>query len=217
MSFWMSFPKIGFYCAVWFSLWEICSLFLALPSWACVPFPVTHRRLEGIGKIGRQRIFSLGTCRSVFYSPLEVFLAVALVCCDSTVDLPRKSQFASLTQFAVLDKVGKENGVQQWDLFCNNLIVFLDINECVLHPNICGTATCKNTQGRYECECPEGYTYNSTSKNCEGGSLPPAPTFYLFHLPLPLFFFLSTAIPNSASHLLVYLLIFIFFIKLIVH
>ncbi|KAJ7422758.1 hypothetical protein WISP_36714 [Willisornis vidua] len=42
-----------------------------------------------------------------------------------------------------------------------------DINECVLHPNICGTATCKNTQGKYECECPEGYTYNSTSKNCE--------------------------------------------------
>uniref|UniRef100_A0A8C4UMZ7 Vitamin K-dependent protein S n=1 Tax=Falco tinnunculus TaxID=100819 RepID=A0A8C4UMZ7_FALTI len=42
-----------------------------------------------------------------------------------------------------------------------------DINECVLHPNICGTAVCKNTLGKYECECAEGYTYNSTSKNCE--------------------------------------------------
>ncbi|XP_051464522.1 vitamin K-dependent protein S isoform X2 [Apus apus] len=42
-----------------------------------------------------------------------------------------------------------------------------DINECVLHPNICGTAICKNTLGKYNCECAEGYTYNSTSKNCE--------------------------------------------------
>uniref|UniRef100_A0A8C9L4M6 Vitamin K-dependent protein S n=1 Tax=Pavo cristatus TaxID=9049 RepID=A0A8C9L4M6_PAVCR len=42
-----------------------------------------------------------------------------------------------------------------------------DINECALHPNICGTAVCKNTLGKYECECAEGYTYNSTSKNCE--------------------------------------------------
>ncbi|NXG65009.1 PROS protein, partial [Hemiprocne comata] len=42
-----------------------------------------------------------------------------------------------------------------------------DINECVLHPNICGTAICKNTLGKYKCECAEGYTYNSTSKNCE--------------------------------------------------
>ncbi|KGL85287.1 Vitamin K-dependent protein S, partial [Tinamus guttatus] len=42
-----------------------------------------------------------------------------------------------------------------------------DINECTLRPNICGTAICKNTQGKYECECAEGYTYNSTSKNCE--------------------------------------------------
>ncbi|XP_064378347.1 vitamin K-dependent protein S isoform X2 [Dromaius novaehollandiae] len=42
-----------------------------------------------------------------------------------------------------------------------------DINECVLRPNICGTAICKNTPGKYECKCAEGYTYNSTSRNCE--------------------------------------------------
>ncbi|KAM6098300.1 LOW QUALITY PROTEIN: vitamin K-dependent protein S [Theristicus caerulescens] len=41
-----------------------------------------------------------------------------------------------------------------------------NINECVLHPNICGTAL-ENTLGKYECECAEGYTYNATSKNCE--------------------------------------------------
>uniref|UniRef100_A0A8D0GQ90 Vitamin K-dependent protein S n=1 Tax=Sphenodon punctatus TaxID=8508 RepID=A0A8D0GQ90_SPHPU len=40
-------------------------------------------------------------------------------------------------------------------------------NECKLGLNVCGTAKCKNTPGKYECECAEGYRYNSTSKNCE--------------------------------------------------
>lgn len=78
------------------------------------------------------------------------------------------------------------------------MFVFLDINECALHPNICGTAICKNTLGKYECECAEGYTYNSTSKNCEGRSFPHASLPpYLFFLP-PLFIFDSTAIANSS-------------------
>lgn len=46
--------------------------------------------------------------------------------------------------------------------------VCTDRNECMLNQNICGTAQCKNTPGKYECECPEGYAYNSTTKKCEG-------------------------------------------------
>ncbi|XP_074854613.1 vitamin K-dependent protein S isoform X2 [Carettochelys insculpta] len=42
-----------------------------------------------------------------------------------------------------------------------------DRDECVIRPNICGTAQCRNIPGKYKCECEEGYTYNSTSKNCE--------------------------------------------------
>ncbi|XP_062830976.1 vitamin K-dependent protein S isoform X2 [Anolis carolinensis] len=42
-----------------------------------------------------------------------------------------------------------------------------DMNECLLHQNICGTAQCKNTPGKYECECPPGYAYNATAKKCE--------------------------------------------------
>ncbi|XP_053162720.1 vitamin K-dependent protein S isoform X2 [Hemicordylus capensis] len=42
-----------------------------------------------------------------------------------------------------------------------------DRNECMLHPNICGSAQCKNTPGKYECECEAGYAYNATTKNCE--------------------------------------------------
>lgn len=89
----------------------------------------------------------------------------------------------------------------------NNLFVFLDINECVLHPNICGTAICRNTLGKYECECAEGYTYNSTSKNCEGRPFSsPAPWLFSFFSPL--------LYQTLASHLVVYLLIFILFITI---
>lgn len=35
--------------------------------------------------------------------------------------------------------------------------LFADINECALHPHICGVGYCINDQGKYHCECPEGY------------------------------------------------------------
>lgn len=77
------------------------------------------------------------------------------------------------------------------------MFVFLDINECALHPNICGTAVCKNTLGKYECECAEGYKYNSTSKSCEGRtSLPPS---FPFIFPPLLSIFESTATQTPAS------------------
>lgn len=49
-------------------------------------------------------------------------------------------------------------------MFC-----FPDINECLLHPRICGEpAKCVNTPGMYECQCPDGFDYNFTSKTCDG-------------------------------------------------
>ncbi|XP_029434430.1 vitamin K-dependent protein S [Rhinatrema bivittatum] len=42
-----------------------------------------------------------------------------------------------------------------------------DINECDLHPYICGAAQCKNIPGKYECECSQGYRFNLMSKSCE--------------------------------------------------
>lgn len=150
------------------------------------PFPVTHRRHEGMGQRGRQRIFFTGGMQKCFLQP-----SGNLPGCSSSLLWKHGRATKKICQphsvCTVLDKVGKKNGVQERDLFFNNVFVFLDINECLLHPNICGTAICKNTQGRYECECPEGYTYNSTSKNCEGGSLPPAHPFSSLYLPLPLF------------------------------
>lgn len=37
-----------------------------------------------------------------------------------------------------------------------------------MKPDICGTAVCKNVLGGFECECPDGYRYNPTSKSCDG-------------------------------------------------
>lgn len=38
-----------------------------------------------------------------------------------------------------------------------HIIFHLDVNECALHPQICGVGHCINDQGKYHCECPEGY------------------------------------------------------------
>ena len=44
-----------------------------------------------------------------------------------------------------------------------------DINECVMNTTVCPeNATCENTPGGYECQCPEGYTHNITENLCEG-------------------------------------------------
>ncbi|KAH0624949.1 hypothetical protein JD844_032900 [Phrynosoma platyrhinos] len=53
-----------------------------------------------------------------------------------------------------------------WEINTHSLCA--DLNECMLDQNICGTAQCKNTPGKYECECPPGYAYNATTKKCEG-------------------------------------------------
>ncbi|MBN3281836.1 GAS6 protein, partial [Polyodon spathula] len=43
-----------------------------------------------------------------------------------------------------------------------------DFNECAMYPSICGSASCINTPGKYECACAgEGYRYNFTSQTCE--------------------------------------------------
>lgn len=42
------------------------------------------------------------------------------------------------------------------------------MDECSLMPSICGTAVCKNIPGDFECECPDGYRYDPSSKSCKG-------------------------------------------------
>ena len=42
-----------------------------------------------------------------------------------------------------------------------------DINECVVNPVVCGLSKlCVNTEGSYECVCPEGF--HSVGEKCEG-------------------------------------------------
>lgn len=51
------------------------------------------------------------------------------------------------------------------------LILFIDLDECALKPSVCGTAVCKNIPGDFECECPDGYRYDPSSKSCKGRSM----------------------------------------------
>lgn len=48
------------------------------------------------------------------------------------------------------------------------MVSFIDVDECSVMPDICGTAVCKNIPGDFECECAEGYKYNPVLKSCEG-------------------------------------------------
>lgn len=48
------------------------------------------------------------------------------------------------------------------------MVSFIDVDECSVMPDICGTAVCKNIPGDFECECTEGYRYNPVLKACEG-------------------------------------------------
>lgn len=43
---------------------------------------------------------------------------------------------------------------------CQTICLFfliIDIDECANDPTICGVGTCVNTDGGYNCVCPEGY------------------------------------------------------------
>ncbi|XP_068124314.1 growth arrest-specific protein 6 isoform X2 [Hyperolius riggenbachi] len=42
-----------------------------------------------------------------------------------------------------------------------------DVDECVVSPDICGTAKCKNMPGSYACLCDEGFKYDESTKSCQ--------------------------------------------------
>ena len=42
----------------------------------------------------------------------------------------------------------------------------LDINECLLDPNICEGGRCVNTDGSFVCSCPDGLTLDSSGRKC---------------------------------------------------
>ena len=44
-----------------------------------------------------------------------------------------------------------------------------DIDECAVEGN-CLSGECINTNGRYECRCPEGFELNPTGIGCVGMS-----------------------------------------------
>lgn len=44
-----------------------------------------------------------------------------------------------------------------------------DIDECRISPDLCGSGTCVNTPGSFECECFDGYESGfMMMKNCMG-------------------------------------------------
>lgn len=51
-----------------------------------------------------------------------------------------------------------------WSVFA----CFLDIDECVAHPGVCGPGTCYNTLGNYTCICPPEYMQVNGGHNCMG-------------------------------------------------
>ena len=43
----------------------------------------------------------------------------------------------------------------------------LDVDECAEDSSLCQpTGTCKNTEGGYTCECPEGYVVDASGTRC---------------------------------------------------
>lgn len=48
------------------------------------------------------------------------------------------------------------------------VILFLDINECALDPDICPNGICENLRGTFKCVCNSGYEVDTTGKSCNG-------------------------------------------------
>ena len=43
---------------------------------------------------------------------------------------------------------------------------FTDINEC--QQNACGSSSCTNMMGSYQCQCQGGYNYQGYGYGCQG-------------------------------------------------
>lgn len=50
--------------------------------------------------------------------------------------------------------------------------IYVDINECLLDPDLCPNGRCENLHGTYKCICNPGYEVDSTGKNCIGMERP---------------------------------------------
>lgn len=75
-----------------------------------------------------------------------VFIYVSLVC--------KRKENVLLNMFCLLN-------------FVNWLV---DINECLEDNSVCQGGDCINTEGSYDCTCPDGFQLND-NKGCQGTSL----------------------------------------------
>ena len=55
------------------------------------------------------------------------------------------------------------------------LLIFLDIDECILEDDICGGGACENEDGGYRCICTDGFELSRDLIRCFGRH------FYIFH------------------------------------
>ena len=53
-------------------------------------------------------------------------------------------------------------------LFKMSLLIFTDINECDIYPDICENGRCVNTDGSFRCECFSGYKLDESGRECIG-------------------------------------------------
>lgn len=47
-------------------------------------------------------------------------------------------------------------------------MLFSDINECALDPDICPNGICENLRGTFKCVCNSGYEVDTSGKSCNG-------------------------------------------------
>lgn len=88
------------------------------------------------------------------------------------------SDIKNVSYSSLENKKGESAVVNNWQCFFTvtvfliSLFLFfnfyVDINECLLDPDLCPNGRCENLHGTYKCICNPGYEVDSTGRNCIG-------------------------------------------------